>query len=87
MMHAHRLTGRGGVASGSGSGPLGGVGRMFTWSARLLIAAAAAVALWFVTPAVLRSGAAHALLSLAMFVGVAIVLALLPWPRERQDPC
>jgi len=60
---------------------------MFTWSARLLIAAAAAVALWFVTPAVLRSGAAHALLSLAMFVGVAIVLALLPWPRERQDPC
>jgi hypothetical protein len=29
----------------------------------------------------------HALLSLAMFVGVAIVLALLPWPRERQDPC
>jgi len=53
---------------------------MFTWSARLLIAAVAAVALWFVTPAVLRSGAAHALLSLAMFVGVAIVLALLPWP-------
>ena len=42
MMHAHQLTGRG----GSGSRLPGGAGRMFTWSARLLIAAAAADALW-----------------------------------------
>ena len=59
---------------------------MLAWGIRLLIAAAAAVALWFVTPAALRSGAAHALLSLAMFVGVAIVLAVLPWPM-RRDLC
>ena len=60
---------------------------MFAWGARLLIAAAAAVGQWFVTPAALRAGAAHALLSLAMFVGVAIVLTLLPWRGERQDLC
>jgi hypothetical protein len=59
---------------------------VFAWGARLLIAAAAAVPQRFVTPAAPHSGAAHALLSLAMFVGVAIVLALLPWSRS-QDPC
>ena len=65
--------------------PRGGAGRVVVWGARLLIATAAAVAQWFVTPAALRFGVPHALLSLAMFVGVAIVLALLPWPRARHD--
>ena len=60
---------------------------VLVWGARLLIAAAAAVVLWFITPAALRSGITHALLSVAMFVGVAVVLALLPWPGERQDLC
>ena len=40
----------------------------------LLIAAAAAVGPWFVAPAVLRVGDAHALLSIAVFVGTALVL-------------
>jgi hypothetical protein len=53
------------------------------WVVRFLIAAAAAVVQWIFTPLTLRFGALQAVLSVAVFVGVSFVLALLPWPRGR----
>ena len=53
------------------------------WVVRFLIAAAPAVAQWFYTPVVLRVGASQALLSFTVFVGFTLVLALVPWPRDR----
>jgi hypothetical protein len=52
------------------------------WVARVLIAAAPAVAQWFYTPVVLRFRALQALLSFAVFVGFTLVLVLVPWPRD-----
>jgi hypothetical protein len=53
------------------------------WVVRFLIAAAAAVIQWVFTPLTLRFGALQAVLSIAVFVGVSLVLALVPWPRDR----
>jgi len=59
---------------------------VFAWGARPLIAAAAAALQWSVTPGRAAFWGRVCQLSLAMFGGVAIVLALLPWSRSH-DPC
>jgi hypothetical protein len=53
------------------------------WVVRFLIAAAAAVVQWIFTPLALRFGALQAVLSVAVFVGVSLVLALVSWPRNK----
>ena len=53
------------------------------WVVRFLVAAAAAVVQWIFTPLALRFGALQAVLSVTVFVGVSLVLALVPWPRDR----
>jgi hypothetical protein len=53
------------------------------WVIRFLIAAGAAVVQWFFTPHSLCAlGPLQALLSLAVFVAVTLVLVLVPWPRD-----
>jgi hypothetical protein len=68
---------------GAAPGRLAGRVGLVVWIIRLLIAAAAAAGQWFAAPAVLRVGGAHALLSIAVFVGTALVLVLLPGPKQR----
>jgi hypothetical protein len=53
------------------------------WIVRFLIAAGVGVIQWALTPLALRFGALQAVLSVAVFVGVSLVLALVPWPRDK----